>query len=360
MVDVIANVSQITPEWLTQALRTNGSIKSSVTDVNLDVIGAGVGLMAELARLEMTFASPEDMPSVIIAKIAAQNENREVAKILDFYNREANFYNKVADQIPFNVPASYFAKVNDETYDCVILMEDLGDVSPNDQLVGASEEEAFSAIERIASMHAIYWGKVRRPEHSWMYDFMSVHQAKRLQTLLYMPGLTPTIENFGAFLDAETTSVLTRTGDQYIDFWANNMFSQETFIHGDYRQDNFIYAKDSLDAVVLDWQVSGSGKGIFDFTYFVCQSLKSDVRKRIERQLVEFYVEKLREGGVTDYSFEQCWSDYRRMVLGCLMVPVTVCGTLDLANERGRAIAECILERNLSAVSDLGSAELLK
>lgn len=71
MVDVIANVSQITPEWLTQALRTNGSIKSSVTDVNLGVIGAGVGLMAELARLEMTFASPEDMPSVIIAKIAS-------------------------------------------------------------------------------------------------------------------------------------------------------------------------------------------------------------------------------------------------------------------------------------------------
>ncbi|MBT3710956.1 MAG: aminoglycoside phosphotransferase, partial [Gammaproteobacteria bacterium] len=66
------------------------------------------------------------------------------------------------------------------------------------------------------------------------------------------------------------------------------------------------------------------------------------------------------EGGVTDYSFEQCWSDYRRMVLGCLIYPITVCGTLDLANERGQALAECMLERNLSAISDLGSAELLK
>ncbi len=359
MVDVIANISEITPEWLTQALRANGSIKSSVTDVNLGVIGAGVGLMGELARLEMTFESPEDIPSVIIAKIAAQNENREVAKILDFYNREANFYNKVADQIPFRVPASYFAKVNDETYDCVILMEDLGDVSPNDQLVGSSEAEAFSAIERIANMHAIFWGKVRSPEHSWMYDFMSTHEAERLQTLLYMPGLAPTIENFDAFLDAESTSVLTKTGEQYVDVWAKNMFSQETFIHGDFRQDNFIYSAGSLDAVILDWQISGRGKGIFDFTYFVCQSLKSDVRKRIEKQLVEFYVEKLREGGVTDYSFEQCWSDYRRMVLGCLIYPITVCGTLDLANERGQALAECMLERNLSAISDLGSAEFL-
>ena len=360
MVDVVANASQITPEWLTQALLSNGLIKSSVTDVNLGVIGVGVGLMAELVRIEMTFENPEDIPAVIIAKIAAQNDNREVAKILDFYNREANFYNKVADQIPFRVPSSYFAKVNDETYDCVILMEDLGDVSANDQLVGSSEAEAFSAIERIANVHAIYWGKVKSPEYSWMYDFMSVNEAKRLQTLLYRPSLRPTIEKFGHLLDAEATSVLTKTGEQYPDVWANNMFSQETFIHGDYRQDNFIYPEDGTDAVVLDWQVSGCGKGIFDFTYFICQSLQPDVRKRIDKQLVELYVEKLREGGVTDYSFEQCWSDYRRMVLGCLMVPVTVCGTLDLSNERGLAIAECILERNLSAISDLGSAELLK
>ena len=359
MVDVVKNVSEITPEWLTEALRASGSIKSSVTNVNLGVIGEGVGLMAELARLELTFESPEDMPSVIIAKIAAQNENRQVAQILDFYNRETNFYNKVADQIPFKVPGSYFGKVDDENYDCVILMDDLGDVSPNDQLVGASEEEAFSAIERIAAMHALYWEKVRTSENSWMFDVMSDHEAERLKSLLYMPGLAPTIEKFDSFLDAETKKILTKAGEQYTEVWARNMSPQETFIHGDYRQDNFIYSEGSLDAVILDWQISGCGKGIFDLTYFVCQSLKSDVRRRIEKQLVEFYVEKLKEGGVTDYSFEQCWKDYRRMVLGCLVYPVTVCGTLDLANDRGRALAECMLERNLSAIADLGSAELL-
>lgn len=359
MVDVISKVSEITPEWLTQALKSSGSIKSSVTDVNLGIIGTGVGLMGELARLELTFAAPEDMPSIIIAKTAAQNENREVARILDFYNREANFYNRVSKEIPFQVPDSYFAKVNDETYDCIILMEDLGDVSPNDQIVGSSEAEAFSAIERIARMHSIFWQKVRALENNWMYDFMSDTEAERLKSLLYMPALAPTIEKFDTFLDAETRDILTRTGEQYADVWSRNMSPQETFIHGDYRQDNFIYGKESLDAVILDWQISGRGKGIFDLTYFVCQSLTPEVRKRIEKQLIEFYVEKLKEGGVTDYDFDQCWSDYRRMVLGCLVYPVTVCGTLDLANDRGRALAECMLERNLAAISDLGSAGLL-
>lgn len=360
MIDVIANVSEITPEWLTQALKSNGSIKSSVTNVNLGVIGTGIGLMAELARLELTFEGPEDMPSVVIAKIAAQNENRDVARILDFYNREANFYNKIADQIPFKVPDSYFAKVNDDTYDCIILMQDLGDVSPNDQLVGSSAEEAFSAIERIASMHAIFWGKVGTPDSSWMFDNMSDYEAERLQTLLYLPALAPAMEKFAGSLDTNSRDILTRVGEQYQDFWSRIKSPQETFIHGDYRQDNFIYSQGSLDAVILDWQISGRGKGIFDLTYFICQSLQPDMRKKIEKELIEFYVEKLKEGGVTDYSVEQCWGDYRRMVLGCLVYPVTVCGTLDLSNDRGRALGECMLERNLAAISDLGSAALLR
>ncbi|MFT4714420.1 MAG: hypothetical protein ACI8W1_002922 [Candidatus Azotimanducaceae bacterium] len=47
------------------------------------------------------------------------------------------------------------------------------------------------------------------------------------------------------------------------------------------------------------------------------------------------------------------------MILGCLVYPVTVCGTLDLSNERGYALAECMLTRNLAAIKELNCAELL-
>ena len=354
MVDVLATINDITPEWLTAALQENGQIQSSVTRVDLQPIGAGVGLMAELCRLVLSYEADEELPATMIAKCAAQNDNRAVAQVLDFYHREVNFYNYIGADCLLNVPSSYYGAVNDETYDCVLLIEDLGDVSPRDQLIGASVDEALSAIERIASMHAKWWGKTE----SWMYDFMSVTEAGRLKDLVYMPALEPAIEKFADHLDDKNRALLRTVGENYAEFWARHVGGEETFIHGDYRQDNMIYSEGSLDAKVMDWQISGSGKGIFDVTYFMCQSLQPGDRKSIERDALQMYVAKLAEHGI-DYSIDEAWQDYRRIVLGCLVYPVTVCGTLDLANDRGRALAEAMLTRNLIAIDELDCAELI-
>ena len=70
MVEVIRQPAEITKEWLTQALRSTGAIQSSVTHVEPLIIGEGVGLMAQLARLSITYAKPESAPTTMIAKFA--------------------------------------------------------------------------------------------------------------------------------------------------------------------------------------------------------------------------------------------------------------------------------------------------
>lgn len=359
MIDVVKSTSDITPDWLTSALKQNNIIESRVTSVTHETIGAGIGLMAELCRLTIEYEGEENAPHTMVAKCAAQNDNIHVARVLDFYNREANFYNEIGDDCPLIVPKSYFGKVDQDTYDCVILLEDLGDVSPRDQLVGASVDEAFSAISKIAEMHAKWWQKVSTPETAWMYDAMSVEEAARLRDLVYMPSLQPALENFSSFFTPETKQLCRTVGERYTEFWAEKLTPVETFIHGDYRQDNMIYGNDSLEAIVMDWQICGKGKGIFDLTYFMCQSLSSKTRAEIEKEIIEYYVARLKEFGVTDYGFEQCLADYKIVALGCLVYPITVCGSLDLANERGRALGECILERNLTAIDELGSRQYL-
>jgi hypothetical protein len=359
MIDVIQNISDITPAWLTDALKQNEIIESRVKNVEVAPMGAGVGLMAELCRLTIEYEGEEKAPRTMIAKCAAKNDNIQVARILDFYNRETNFYNKIGDDCSLTVPKSYFGKVNQETYDFILLLEDLGDVSPRDQIVGASSDEAFSAVGRLAEMHAKWWGKVSTSDSAWMYDFMSRDEAGRLQELVYMPGLEPTIEKFDSFFTQTTKDLCRTVGQRYPEFWNEKLTPVDTFIHGDYRQDNMIYQNESLDAVVMDWQICGKGKGIFDVAYFMCQSLKSDVRANIEKEVLELYVAKLKEFGVPGYGFDQCFRDYRIVVLGCLIYPITVCGSLDLANDRGRALAECMLERNLTAIEELGSQQFM-
>ncbi len=359
MVDVIKKTNDITCEWLTAALHENGVIRSAVSSVEIEPIGAGIGLMSDLCRLSLDYTSEESAPKSMVVKCAVQNDNINVARLLDFYNRETNFYNKIGNACPLNVPDSYFGAVNQDTYDFVILLEDLGDVSTRDQLVGASRDEAFRAVENLAEMHAKWWDKVSAPEDDWMYDFMCAEESERLKQLVYMPGLEPAIEKFESSFNEEMKQVCRRVGERYSEFWATGLTQVDTFIHGDYRQDNMIYREDSVDAVVMDWQISGKGKGIFDVAYFMCQSLASNLRMEIEREILEMYVGKLKEWGVTDYGIDQCWQDYRLVILGCLIYPITVCGTLDMANERGRALGKSMLERNLTAISDLGCQQLV-
>ncbi|MEX2327954.1 MAG: phosphotransferase [Pseudomonadales bacterium] len=360
MIKVPADAGEISPEWITEALKTNGLIRSRVTQVETQTVGQGVGLMAELTRLSVSYADEEDIPSSMIAKCAARNENRGIAQLLDFYNRETNFYNKIGGaHCPFRVPTSYFGQVEDSTYDMILLLEDLGDVSPVDQLVGSTEAEAFDKIDRIAKLHAMYWNRTGDPGNAWMYDFMSVEEGVKLRDLVYGPGLEPAIEKFSSHFNSETKQVCREVGKRYVDLMGL-VSPSYTFLHGDYRQDNFIYHNESGEVVIMDWQISGAGHGIFDVTYFICQSLQPELRRQIEKPLIERYVALLKQYGVDDYEFDTAWRDYRLLILFCLIYPITVCGSLDTANERGRMLGATMLDRNLTAVEELGCAEFLK
>lgn len=357
MINVPASTREVTAEWLTEVLRSTGRLKSSVTDVGIEPIGAGVGLMGELARLYLSYSNEESLPSTMVVKCAIQNENRQVAQTLDFYNREADFYNRVAEDCPLRLPTSYYADVNQDTYDFVLLMEDLGDVSPRDQLVGASKHEVFTAVAAIAGMHIKWWG-VSEADHPWMYDFMGAGEAVRLRDMIYLPALEQALDEFSYIVSDDMKSLCRRVGEHFVPLWSEQMTPFDTFVHGDYRQDNMLYTDDQPDALVMDWQISGRGKGVFDIAYFMCQSVASELRAEIERDVLQHYVASLAEAAI-DYSFENCWNDYRQVILGCLIYPITVCGSLDTANERGRALGECMLSRNLAAIEDHGSVELI-
>lgn len=359
MQDVVAGTHEITLDWLNDKLKQSGRLKSSVADFKLHTIGEGVGLMGELGRLELKYAGDEDLPETMIAKCAAQNENIQVAQVLDFYNREVNFYNKLSKSCGLKVPDSYYGAVDQETYQCVILMEDLGDVSPNDQIVGATEAEAILAVDDLIKLHGKYWGKTSGSDFAWAYEMMGQASYETLRDLVYGPAVEPCIEKFPSFFNDSSKHLVREVGKRFEEFWSLRVSPFETFIHGDYRQDNFLYMEEGKPATLMDWQISGTGKGIFDFTYFMCQSLKSERRAELEKPLLEKYVAGLKASGVQGYDYDTAFADYRLLILGCLVYPITVCGTLDLSNERGKALAETMLSRNLTAIEELGCAELL-
>ena len=358
MPEIVKGPEEITAVWLTEALKQAGRLDTRVEKVSIQPIGAGVGLMGELARLSIEYAGSETLPRTMVAKCATRTESRAVAQVLDFYKREVNFYNRLAHECPFRVPETYFGAVDEDTHDFVLLMEDLGDVAPNDQIAGSSPEEALQKVVAIAKLHARYWERIREPQYGWMYDSMSPESGGLLRDRVYAPSLGPALDKFVDHFPGTARDLCGRVGEQFVEI-LGKVSPAYTFVHGDYRQDNFIYRSGDRASVVMDWQISGAGHGIFDVAYFICQSLRPDLRRTLERPLLEAYCAQLRAEGVADYDFATAWDDYRLLCLYCLIYPITVCGSLDLANPRGRALAECMLERNLSVIDDLGCADLL-
>jgi hypothetical protein len=133
-----------------------------------------------------------------------------------------------------------------------------------------------------------------------------------------------------------------------------------TLLHGDARYDNLLFDRqdDSLPPRTVDWQFVARGRGTQDIAYFLTQSGDGPLAAAHERDLVAAYQARLCAGGVTDYDFEQCWTDYRRFALYSLVYPVFATGLIDPADAAQRAATATILRRGFDASVRLDSVAL--
>ena len=65
------------------------------------------------------------------------------------------------------------------------------------------------------------------------------------------------------------------------------------------------------------------------------------------------------EKGVSGFSPEDAWENYRRGVLYVWLIAVVTAGTLDRANERGHRWMAEMLKRTVATIDDLGLISLL-
>ena len=71
------------------------------------------------------------------------------------------------------------------------------------------------------------------------------------------------------------------------------------------------------------------------------------------------YFDRLVAGGVTGYSFDDLWRDYRLSHLVNTSTPVLVGATMDLANERGVELIATLGNRHFAAAVDLDAVALI-
>jgi Phosphotransferase enzyme family len=352
MTDAVLNLDQIDALWL-QNLLTHTGYKTSVSAVSAVPIGTGqVGATYRLALTQNGNA-----PSSLVAKLPSNNElSRAAGKAHMTYIREARFYQNFAAKKALPIPNHLYIGFDEDSHDFTLIMHDLPDYFPGNQLASPATEEIYQAVDAAAIIHAAYWGDPELDTMDWLNNTRAVppqHDLNALYTIFW-PAFCDRFQNI-------ITKEIQKVGDAFlgkIDLWITNRTGPRCLVHNDYRPDNMLFNANSPDhpLVIVDWQTVGVGCGATDIAYYLGTALDPHVRKQTESDLITHYCNRLHANGApgsevaTDFR-DEIWTNYRRSAFAGFMMGVTASMVVE-QTERGDAMFFAMCARSATMVLD--------
>ena len=353
-------MDQLTPQWLTGALREGGVIReAAVTSARCEGIGVGAGFLGQLGRMRLEYDKPEvGSPATLIAKMPTLDPGgRQICSLFQFYEREILFYDDVAPSTAIRVPKRYYSAMDKDADDYLILLEEITDAQMVDEVAGCTAEQAEVAVRGIAANQSRWWGSAKLEDLAWMpYVNSPVQQAAEPA---YNQAWEPFLGAFGDHLSPAMRDIASDMRMHVVDLLNALADEPRTIAHGDFRLDNIFFGPGKGEIAAIDWQISFRGRGIFDVAYFLSSCVEPDVRKAHEMRLLKIWYDIATANGTSGYSWDAAVTDYRRAVLFCNVYTVIAIGTLDAANERGMALFQAWLRRRSTAAEDLNAGELM-
>lgn len=354
---LITTQNQITPDWLTTVLTQCSALEhgnvASVTIENSDERELSTNF-----RLNLTY-SPDargSMPTKLFLKLVNTDMGDEF-----FGASEVHFYARDYIGVP-DVPIlhAYDALYSDELSRYHILMDDLSDTDIAAEFKTPTLEYGLALAEGFAAMHAHWWGKKRLAEGNH-----PIHDADHITRFVDIarPGAGHIIANASDHLKPHWT-------DMILDVYAHNPqkiieraqnLDGFTLIHGDANSLNILVPRNNnrplyiIDRQPFDWSLT-TWLAVYDLAYAMILDWDVEIRRQLEIPILRHYHAQLIQHGITDYSWDQLFEDYRLCVAMGIYVATEWCrGNF---SQRHFDIWMPMLQRTLTAIDDLNCSNL--
>jgi hypothetical protein len=349
---------ELTPEWLTRALRSAGRLPAGTRVARATIEPVGTGQVAESKRVALQYEGPSgDAPATLVGKFPAEDpDTRRSANRLQVYVREVRFYQQIAPRSEVRTAEALYAQIELDSGDFVLLLEDLHPAVQGDQLAGCSVDQAAIALEQAAALHASHWGDRSLERLDWLHQRATLYP----RVTRNLPRLLEVFrERYGDSLAREHLDL----GEQIVQR-AGRYFQEQprpwTVQHGDYRLDNMLFdAHDGrVPLAVLDWQTIILGPGVLDVSYFLGAGLAAAERRAHQVDLVRGYHAGLCARGVQGYDWERCWEDYRRYSVAGYLMAVGASGSV-ARTPRGDAMFIAMASRHAEHAVEMDALALI-
>ena len=302
----------LTPAFLSQALG------APVLDVDITMVGTGQ--MGDCLRLVPSYESEGAGPASLVAKLPSGDENsRAAAAAVRAYEIEVSFYRHLQNELRVRTPQCYYASLDLDTNEFVLLLEDIRGGRQGDQLAGCSPDRAAVAVAELTGLHAPRWGDTTLERYDWLHRSTEAN-AGMLAAIVQSvyPGF---LERYSDRLPADVLALSEPVVASLNELDADRP-RPWTVAHNDYRLDNLLFGEGDADpVVVVDWQTCVYGPGISDLAYFIGGSLSVEDRRAYERDLVRDYHERMQAAGVA-LAWDDLWAQYRRYTVAGLIMAI--------------------------------------
>ncbi|MGD8415474.1 MAG: phosphotransferase [Pseudomonadales bacterium] len=343
--------------WFGDRLREAGFAETVVTGVTRKQVGTGqIGTCYRYA-LTLERADP-GVPTSFVAKFPSDDElSRATGVQLRNYYREVQFYRHLAGELGISVPRCYYADIEGEGPEFVLLLEDMAPAEQGDQLSGCEPDVARAAVLELVGLQAPSWCR----EDLKAYDWLTAEESARdAMSGLYAQLLPGFLDRYGHALAEDEREIIARVGrspDCPLFQPVGTPFCLE---HVDYRLDNMLidHSRTPPRVTVVDWQSVRIGKPMNDVAYFLGAGLLPEDRRGVEEDIVRAYHRGLVEAGIHDYDWARCWEDYRAGAFAGFGVTV-IASMIVQQTPRGDEMFITMARRHARHALDHGADEFL-
>ncbi len=311
---VITSIDQVNTAWLTYVLTNSGALINGVVatfDVNE---GRGNWSTNATINVKYVYGSQGALPQQLFLKMVNAHLEDGFFGPSEIYYYTRDFTG--VERAP--LVRCYNAVFSDELQRYHVLLDNLSATHINAEEKIVTMEYGLALAEGLAVMHAHWWGAQRFTQGG-----ATMHSAEHI--LRFVDIAESCVENiinhFSSELERHWPDAIRTLYAKHPQTLIKRTKDDRgfTLVHGDLGHKNVLVPRDGdrpiyiIDRQPFDWALT-TWLGVYDLAYAMVLDWEIETRRHLEMPILRHYHDHLIKNGVTGYSWEQLYDDYKLCV----------------------------------------------